>query len=101
MNRTEIMKEYAKAEKNYKPPGYKKPEKTKQEMEHERLLVHLGLELKAMREKRGWTQKQLADKLGVALPRISEFERGKWNLTFQYLVKITTALGGHVNIKIS
>jgi transcriptional regulator with XRE-family HTH domain len=45
--------------------------------------VELPFQVRALREKRGWTQSQLAEKAGMAQPRISAMEtpgKGKYNL---------------------
>lgn len=46
------------------------------------------------------TQQQLAKKLGVKQPVISQFEQGNFNPTVKFLQKLTKALNGRLEIKI-
>lgn len=39
------------------------------------------MSLKELRMKRGMTQQQLADKVGVSRERVSEYEHGKYDVT--------------------
>lgn len=49
--------------------------------------------LREAREARGWTQGELADKLGVAQPFVSQLENGRRRPTPALLKRITTTLG--------
>ncbi|MCB1093390.1 MAG: helix-turn-helix transcriptional regulator [Verrucomicrobiae bacterium] len=44
------------------------------------------------REKRGWSQSQLAEKVGVSLPWISQFERGKQTAQIDLVLKTLNTL---------
>lgn len=48
--------------------------------------------LEAISEK-GWTQKDLAEKMNVSAQQINKIVRGKQNLTFETVDKLETALG--------
>lgn len=48
--------------------------------------------IKAAREARGWTQRQLAEKADVGVNLLSRVERGESGLTFTQLERIATAL---------
>ena len=50
-------------------------------------------QIKAAREKKGWSQAQLAEKLGVQQSRISELETGVSNPSKEMLEAIAEALG--------
>lgn len=53
----------------------------------------LGQRLARLRRERGITQVELADKLGVAQPVVSDYERGELRLHGQLIVKLTEILG--------
>ena len=46
------------------------------------------------------SQKDLAKKLGTKQPAIARFESGAYNPTLSFLKKLSTALGGKLEIKI-
>jgi DNA-binding XRE family transcriptional regulator len=62
--------------------------------------LRLEQDLVALREARGLTQAQTARLLGVSQPAIAKLESGRENLTVRTLVKMVTALGGDVAIRI-
>lgn len=49
--------------------------------------------LKELRQNKGWSQGQLAKKVGVDIQRISKYERGVSCPTPDMMVKLATALG--------
>lgn len=53
----------------------------------------LGAHLARLRKERGMTQIELAEKLGVSQPVISDYERGTLRLHGQLIVKLTEVLG--------
>jgi transcriptional regulator with XRE-family HTH domain len=53
----------------------------------------IGQRLARLRRERGLTQVELADKLGVAQPVVSDYERGELRLHGQLIVKLTAILG--------
>jgi len=69
--------------------------------EVEALMTEMNLEqdLAALREQRGLTQVQLAERAGVTQAMLSKLESGKArNLELRTLVKIAAALGAKVKI---
>lgn len=53
----------------------------------------IGLKLRRIRLKRGYSQEALADRAGLHPTYIGQVERGEKNITVESLSKITTALG--------
>ena len=53
-----------------------------------------------MRLKNKMSQKDLAKKLGTKQPAIARFESGAYNPTISFLKKLSSALGGKLEIKI-
>lgn len=57
------------------------------------MLLSLGLYLRSVREKRGWSQEELAFECGLHRTYIGSVERGEYNVTILTLRTITQALG--------
>lgn len=55
-------------------------------------LVKLGNNLRKAREKKSWSQEELAHKCGVHRTYIGAVERGEYNVTILTLKKITKKL---------
>lgn len=56
--------------------------------------MHLGENLKRTREKRGISQKELAERCGISVPQLSKMETGKQrNPHIETVVAMATALG--------
>ena len=53
---------------------------------------NIGSSIKEYRQKKNWTQKQLADAIGVSYQQISQYERGERNPKIETLQKIVDAL---------
>lgn len=53
----------------------------------------LGLNIRALREKKGWSQEELAERSGLHRTYISGLERGIRNPTIDTVDIIATALG--------
>jgi len=51
-----------------------------------------GTLVRSEREERGWSQSQLAERVGVSLPWISQFERGKATAQIDLVLKTLAAL---------
>jgi transcriptional regulator with XRE-family HTH domain len=51
----------------------------------------LGALIRELRDIRGWTQEELADRAGVAVSTISTCERGKYALKIDSLCKVASA----------
>ena len=56
-------------------------------------MAHTGDRIRAIREKRGLTQDQLADKAKISTGFLSDVENGKRNVSSENLLKIANALG--------
>ena len=54
---------------------------------------HLGDYVRALRESRGYTQRQLAGVSGVGVRFLSELERGKPNVSLHHTLRVLTMLG--------
>ena len=54
--------------------------------------MNLGSQIKAIRKKRGLTQKELADKLGVTASVISQYETGARNPKQSTIERLTSVL---------
>ncbi|MBU2702693.1 transcriptional regulator with XRE-family HTH domain [Sporomusaceae bacterium BoRhaA] len=55
--------------------------------------MNIGLKIKALRNERGYTLKQVADAAGISVSFVSEIERGKRNPGLDNLHNIARALG--------
>jgi len=53
----------------------------------------VGALVRSERENRGWNQSQLAERAGVSLPWISQFERGKPTAQIELVLKTLKTLG--------
>ncbi len=56
--------------------------------------------LKAVRQTRGMTQQQLADRLGVTRPRVWKIEQSPGDVTLDNLLLVLTALGVHLTLRV-
>ena len=61
------------------------------------LLKQLGLNIKAERVRKGYTQEFFAVKLGVSREYISRIERGRENLSILKILNIANSLDSHIN----
>jgi transcriptional regulator with XRE-family HTH domain len=57
------------------------------------ILTVLGQRVRELRAKQGYSQEGFADACGVHRTFMGTIERGESNLSFQNLVKVSTALG--------
>ena len=57
------------------------------------MLRQLGQYLRGVREKRGWSQEELAFECGLHRTYIGAVERGEYNVTILTLRRITDTLG--------
>jgi transcriptional regulator with XRE-family HTH domain len=53
----------------------------------------MGKRIADLREERGWTQKQLAERAGLSITFLSEVENGKRNVSYGKLLRIADELG--------
>lgn len=62
--------------------------------------LHREYVLSQIRQQVGFTQADVAERLGVSQPTYAEFERGN-NMRIGTLRKIVTALGGELTLQVS
>lgn len=53
----------------------------------------IGQRIKEIRKEQGLTQRQLAEKVGIAFQNLSSIESGKYNTGIDLLNRIASALG--------
>lgn len=61
------------------------------------ILKQLGDNLRDLREKRGYTQEELANELGLEISQISRIERGVINTSIYTIITIATFLKADYN----
>lgn len=54
--------------------------------------LKLGNKIRVVREKRGYSQEQLAEKMDINRSTISKIENGKFGITVDYLVRFSIFL---------
>lgn len=70
--------------------------------ENMRLRSDLAIQIKQHIKRRGWRQKEAAERLGVTQPRISDLTRGRIDLFgLDSLVTMATAAGLHVELEVA
>lgn len=67
------------------------------ERQPHRVAETLGERIALLREERGWTQKQLAERAGVSVAFLSEIENDKRNPSTEVLLRISEALGASLD----
>ena len=55
--------------------------------------VRLGLNVRRLRDERGWSQEDYADRAGIHRTYVSDIERGKRNPTITIVEKLAKPLG--------
>lgn len=60
----------------------------------------LAVHLRALRLANGWSQKQLAEKLGLSQSRVARIERDPLSISVEQLLKVLSALGANVRIHV-
>jgi transcriptional regulator with XRE-family HTH domain len=55
------------------------------------ICVRLGRRIRLLREKRGWTQQQLADMTGIGRVHVSELENGRREAGLRMLEKLAAS----------
>lgn len=61
----------------------------------------LGLDLKLLRTRRGWTQRRLSDEAGVSVSSVSLIECGRADrLTLATIARVTAALGARLSVRV-
>lgn len=67
---------------------------------YQKMIIQFQINMKKRRLKLDWTQKDLADKVGVSVPAISMIESGDRNPSLELAVKIGQALGAKVPLSL-
>ncbi len=62
-------------------------------MSNENITVRFGRRLKELRNKKGWTQVQMADALGIDRSYISDMENGKLNVCLPTMEVLAQGFG--------
>jgi len=65
-------------------------------MKHEQILKDIGKRIRALRERKGWTQYELGEKAGIDPKYLGSIERGEVNVSVGKLCGIAEALGVEV-----
>ena len=60
--------------------------------------IEIGHSIREIREKRGLSQEQLAEKMNISRSTISKIESGKFNCSIDYLSKFAISLGFNISI---
>lgn len=55
--------------------------------------VKMGESIRKIRERKGYNQEQLAERMHISRSTISKIESGKFNCSIDYLSKFSAALG--------
>ena len=71
------------------------------QVEEELAAINVAQDLVALRESRGLSQAQLADRLGITQSAIAQLESAQpKNVELRTLVRVAAALGAHVDVSI-
>ena len=71
------------------------------QVEQELAAINVAQDLVALRESRGLSQVQLADRLGITQSAIAQLESAQpKNVELRTLVRVATALGAHLDVSI-
>jgi transcriptional regulator with XRE-family HTH domain len=73
-------------------------EQTKERFELDDILYDISMKIFDYRIGKGWTQKQLAEKLDIKQAMVSKLESGEYNPTVEQLWKISKKLGWSFDI---
>jgi len=73
-------------------------DETKEMFELDDILYGISIKIFDYRTNKGWTQKQLAEVLGVKQSMVSKLESGEYNPTIEQLWKISKKLGWNFKV---
>lgn len=73
-------------------------ESIKAKFELDDILYDISMKIFEFRVKNNWTQKQLAEKLGITQSMVSKLESGQYNPTVEQLWRISKKLGWNFKI---
>lgn len=76
-------------------------DRTHHAYEAARIAFELGAEVRTLREERGWTQTELAERAGMTQSAMARFEAGGTIPTLPVLERIATALQMRLSIALS
>ena len=62
-------------------------------MQREQIQRRLGERIRELRQKRGWTQDEFADRAGLHRAQVGAFENGRMNITLGSLHLVAQTLG--------
>lgn len=62
--------------------------------------ITIGLQIAEARQKKGLTQKDLAELAGVDQANISKIEKGKYNVSIDILSRVCNAMGSTITIQV-
>jgi DNA-binding XRE family transcriptional regulator len=60
--------------------------------------LNIGMEIRKYRDRKGFSQDQLADLMGINRATISKIENGKFNISIDYLAKFAWHLDFDIKI---
>lgn len=58
-----------------------------------------GIRIKELRQNEALTLKQLSEKSGISITNISKIERGEYNMSYDIMMKLITALNCKILIE--
>lgn len=61
--------------------------------------IGVGQQIKLIREEKGLSQEELAQRMGISRTTISKIENGKFSFSIDYLLKLSLSLDFHVVLK--
>lgn len=61
--------------------------------------TEFGLRIKELRQNSALTLKQLSEKSGISITNISKIERGEYNMSYDIMMKLITALNCKILIE--
>ncbi len=67
---------------------------------HETPRESVTRQLKEVRKEQGMTQERLAELVGTKKSNISRFERGRYNPSLDFLIKVADGLGKEIEIQV-
>lgn len=61
--------------------------------------TEFGIRIKELRQNAALTLKQLSEKSGISITNISKIERGEYNMSYDIMMKLITALNCKIVIE--
>ncbi|GGM83383.1 hypothetical protein GCM10012275_62510 [Longimycelium tulufanense] len=66
-----------------------------------KLAFELGVQVRELREQRGWSQAELGRRAGMTQSAVARFEAGGTVPTLDVLERIATAFGAHLQVQLT